>query len=189
MAKESSYMNEPYITDDGYTIIEWGVTNERGFALGKKEAEAKGFATWAFWPDTPQRLFAKHSFDDHESAFKDYKRRIDEECRLEKSCGRGGLPLPRMCLTVEPSSGDLICIKRGHKGCYASDWNKPGDREHNQNTADSMNERWGVSVAQEQAMFAGSLFGWDTPAADPRSYSPDGTPIKPTRKKPRAQER
>ena len=182
-------MDKQYVTEDGYAIVQWRVAKEHGFALGKKGAESKGYATWAFWPDMPRRFFGKHSFDDYASALKDYEQRIQAERGIEKGRDSGTLPLPRMCLAVEPSSGDLICIKRGQSGYYASNWNRPGEREHNQRTADIMNERWGISVAQEQAMICGSLFGWDTLAADPRSYEPDRTPIKPSRRKSRGQER
>ena len=41
------------------------------------------------------------------------------------------------------------------------------------------NAKLGVSRAQEEAMKAGSMFGFQVPAADPRNYDADGKPVMP----------
>ena len=38
-----------------------------------------------------------------------------------------------------------------------------------------------MTKAQTAAMLAGSMFGWEAPAADPKNYDEQGQPIKPKR--------
>lgn len=77
--------------------------------------------------------------------------------------------LPDTCLSTLPSTGQLIVLKHGVRGYYRSEWDT-GNRAENRDIADSHNRRRGITDIQETAMMAGSMFGWDTPGADPQWY-------------------
>ena len=77
--------------------------------------------------------------------------------------------LPDFCLSTLPSTGQLIILRKGERGYYASDWDTR-KREENQNIAREHNRRRGISDIQEAAMSAGSMFGWNLPGADPQWY-------------------
>ena len=79
--------------------------------------------------------------------------------------------LPELCYSVHESTGELIVIKRGECGYYATDYNTP-DKERNVELADRLNEKLGVDMWQRQAMEVGSICGWDVPGADPAKYQP-----------------
>jgi hypothetical protein len=79
--------------------------------------------------------------------------------------------LPEACFSVLPGEGKLIYIKRSEMGYWHSNWDT-GDPEQNRKLADYHNEKNGVTKAQEEAMLVGSMFGWDVPGADPKSYKP-----------------
>ena len=85
--------------------------------------------------------------------------------------------LPESCHSVLPSSGELIVIKHGEKGYFPSEFSS-ADEAENRIFADDRNTKNGVSKAQEAAMLAGSMLGWDAPAADPKNYDENGTPIQ-----------
>ena len=89
--------------------------------------------------------------------------------------------LPEQCYSVLPDTGELIIIKKGESGYYRTDIDM-GDKTENRVLADEYNIKLGVSKAQEQAMSAGSMFGWAVPAADLKNYDDNGKPTRPKNK-------
>ena len=85
--------------------------------------------------------------------------------------------LPVKCFSVSEYSNDLIEITLGTNG-YSHAGKDLGSLTP-RDAADRLNRELGVTKAQEQAMVAGSMFGWATPAADPANYSAGGKAIRP----------
>jgi hypothetical protein len=86
--------------------------------------------------------------------------------------------LPDKCYSVLPSNDEIIIVRKGETGYYQTD--KYGhDRAEAQCIVDECNQIGGVTKAQEAAMLAGSMFGWDAPAADPKNYDEQGRLIRP----------
>ena len=83
--------------------------------------------------------------------------------------------LPEMCWVILESTNELVIVKRGEMGYYP----QRGDvMPYPPENKDYLNERLDVTKAQEQAMKAGSMFGWDVPASNPANYDEDGNFIK-----------
>lgn len=88
--------------------------------------------------------------------------------------------LPDKCFSYLDSTGEMIVITKGEKG-----YTPTGTYSQNSSPktgASAINKANGVSRAQEAAMVAGSMFGWDVPAADPKNYDNDGKPLVPKHK-------
>ena len=102
--------------------------------------------------------------------------------RMEQ-CGATFIPLrsdlPEVCYSILPSTGDVIIIKHGESGYYRCEYSTE-DKAFNREFANDRNANLGVSKAQIEAMLAGSMYGWDVPAADPKSYDVNGTPLRNT---------
>ena len=95
--------------------------------------------------------------------------------------------LPEKCFSFLESSGELIVIEKGKQG-YSPTGIYPLDSDVRAGV-DAANEVNGVTKAQSAAMKAGSMFGWDKPAADPANYDDQGIPIRPGRKQDRGDAR
>lgn len=81
--------------------------------------------------------------------------------------------LPEYCYGTVPSTGELIIISRGKPG-YTPASSSTTDRDENERLAEKFNANLGVSKAQAEAMFVGSLFGWHVPGANPANYDDNG---------------
>lgn len=103
--------------------------------------------------------------------------------RMEQ-CGATFIPLrsdlPEVCYSILPSTGDAIIIKHGESGYYRCEYSTE-DKAFNREFANDRNANLGVSKAQVEAMLAGSMYGWDVPAADPKSYDVNGTLLRNTK--------
>ena len=90
------------------------------------------------------------------------------------------MPLPKMCYSTLPATGELILLIQGEKGYRKCDRSAPY-REQNEMTAAQKNRHMGVTRQQEAAMMGGATRGWATPAAKTSSYDLKGNPIAPAK--------
>ena len=85
--------------------------------------------------------------------------------------------LPEKCFSALESTGEIITVTKGEKG-YTPTGQYPQEGVSPKEAAAALNDAAGITRAQEAAMVAGSMFGWDTSAADPKNYDSKGVPIK-----------
>lgn len=94
------------------------------------------------------------------------------------------LNVPEYCYTVIKSTGEFAMLHKGRKGYSPIDLRlaeNPNIRDLVY-LADMLNRQFGVSKAQEAAMVAGSMYGWDSPLVDQNKYDENGIPKKPKSK-------
>lgn len=92
------------------------------------------------------------------------------------------MPLPKLCYSTLPATGELILIRQGEKGYIKCSHSAPY-REQNEMTAAQENRRIGVTRQQEAAMLGGATRGWASPTARTSSYDLQGNKIAPARGK------
>ncbi len=86
--------------------------------------------------------------------------------------------LPETCFVYVPTEDAIGIVKKGEEGWYKTDIALMPTAAENKKMVAEMNATKGVSKAQAAAMSAGSMFGWDTKAADPAGYDENGMPQK-----------
>lgn len=89
--------------------------------------------------------------------------------------------LPEQCYVFVQTENCVGIVKKGESGFYRTDIQGGKPSETNA-LVNEMNKKLGLSKGQAEAMKAGSMFGWDTPAADPKSYDKNGIPVRPKQK-------
>lgn len=89
--------------------------------------------------------------------------------------------LPVFCFTRLKSTGEPIRISYG-ANCYAPvEFENPYRSIDKQ--LDELNEYYCADKAQIAAMVMGSMFGWHTPAANPKMYDDQGLPLHSAKEK------
>lgn len=91
----------------------------------------------------------------------------DKEMLLDKLANDRGLP--RYCYAYLPTTKEEIRID------FAEHGYTPYRKQGNGRAAREMNRELGITPAQAEAMKAGSMFGWNVPAANINSYNENGT--------------
>ena len=81
--------------------------------------------------------------------------------------------LPDQCFSFLESTGEIILIDKGERGYTPT--GKFAENTTPREGVDALNKAKGISRAQEAAMVAGSMYGWEKPAADPARYGEDGS--------------
>ena len=119
--------------------------------------------------------------DDYHIEIDNYFFHICELAERVKLTGTKIIPLrsslPERCYTYVITRNEIGIIKKGESGYYRTDISVH-DSKDGKEMANDLNEKLGVSRAQAEAMKAGSMFGWEAPAADPKNYDAEGIPIK-----------
>lgn len=106
---------------------------------------------------------------------------ICEFAEIMESHGKTVIPLrsslPEHCYIYLRTENKIGIVKKGESGCYKTDLlesNNLKSHSEAESFVDELNKKLGVTRAQREAMMAGSMFGWHTPAADPKIYDERG---------------
>lgn len=127
--------------------------------------------TWGFRIPTQDYMLYLRCSPDVVGDYNFYCYAYDKQMLMEKLAGDRGLPL--YCYGYLPTTKEEIRIDFATSG-YTPYRNLASDRD-----VKEINRELGVTPAQAEAMKCGSMFGWNVPAADPKSYDDKGKPIPP----------
>lgn len=133
------------------------------------------------YPDGEIRRRPVRYIDEYHAQIGDNLYHICEFAERIQLAGAKVIPLrsslPDRCYVYLATENIVGIVHKGEHGYYKTDL-VPESREEGKQTADGYNRNLGISKRQAAAMAAGSMFGWETPAADPNSYDENGTPIR-----------
>ena len=80
--------------------------------------------------------------------------------------------LPEKCYLYVEATDTIALITRGERGYMETD--VVPETVSKRKGVEYLNDTMGITKAQEAAMEAGAMFGWDKPAADPDTYDENG---------------
>ena len=137
------------------------------------------------YPDGDVREAVCRYIDDYHVEVGDDLYHICELAERLENAGAKIIPLrsslPEKCYSVLAETGTVIILKRGESGYYKTDIPSTS-MEESRALVDEYNRKLGVTKPQEEAMKAGSMFGFQVPAADPKNYDENGKlKLKPQR--------
>lgn len=134
--------------------------------------------------DSSARYVCRY-IDDYHFEYGINLRHICEFAELCEKTGNTVIPLrsslPEQCYIYVQTENKIGIVKKGESGYYKTDILESNNiKSHGEAEAfvDELNEKLKVTPTQCKAMMAGSMFGWHTPAADPKSYDENGQAIK-----------
>ena len=81
--------------------------------------------------------------------------------------------LPEFCYTVIEDKNTFAMLRKGELGYYPINMELAGDCNL-YDLAAKLNQQFGISKQQEAAMRGGAMFGWESPAANPKFYDKSG---------------
>lgn len=180
-------MNENTEINAGYEIIEKLVVGDTFFALGRNDTKyGTKYVTWQARAEDPDNYFWGHYHENYEDAREDlFERAYSTSKNLNPNYHkRQQEKLPAFCMSTLSFNGGLVVITHKEKGYMIADISAQ-DSAEDKRVAKFINDLLGVTPAQEAAMVAGSMFGWNVPAANPVNYDADGKYINPKTKQDR----
>ena len=127
--------------------------------------------TWGFRIPTQEYMLYLRCCPDVVGDYNFYVYAYDKQMLMKKLAEERGLPL--YCYGYLPTTREEIRID------FATSGYTPYRKLKSDKDVKEINREIGVTPAQAEAMKVGSMFGWNVPGADPKSYDEKGKPIPP----------
>ncbi len=159
-------------TEDGPLFDQRKMSEYCGY---EKDCKLNGgiYPTWGFRIMTQRNTLYLRCMPGAIGDYHFYCYAFDTEKLMTKLAYDRGLP--RYCYSYLPTTKEEIRIDFGEMG-YIPYRKMASDR-----SAKEMNRELGITPAQAEAMRVGSMFGWNCPGADPKSYDEKGKLLPPSK--------